>query len=128
VTDGLPDSRPLFHKVCRVGEIREKEGRCFLVEYRSVAVFLENGVYSAVSDRCPHNGMALHDGSVVDGVVTCRWHGWQFELRTGRPPGNAPEAGGPSVRVYEVRIRDGWIEVSAAGSAPRPPASTPPGP
>jgi nitrite reductase/ring-hydroxylating ferredoxin subunit len=101
-----------YRRVCREAEIKEKRGGCYVVESRAVAIFREGGVLHAVSDRCPHNGQSLHDGNVEAGVVTCRWHGWQFDLTSGRPPGAAPEAEGPRIRVYPVRVREGWIEVS----------------
>jgi len=38
----------------------------------------------AFHDRCPHAGWRLSDGQLVDGMLECPGHGWQFDLRTGR--------------------------------------------
>lgn len=38
----------------------------------------------AVLDRCPHMGMSLAKGTVVDGVVTCPWHNSRFDICSGR--------------------------------------------
>jgi nitrite reductase/ring-hydroxylating ferredoxin subunit len=110
VTGGEPDD--FWRRVCPESEVREKRGRCYVVGFRSVAIFRDAGRLHAVSARCPHNGQSLHDGNVEAGVVTCRWHGWQFDLASGRPPGAAPGASGPSIRVYALRVREGWVEVN----------------
>ncbi len=108
----------LFHEVCRVRDIRVGEGKGFLVEGRSVAVFREKDRFHAVSDRCPHNGMPLHDGCFANGVITCRWHGWSFHLATGRAPDSLEAGDGPRIRVYETRIRDDRVEVCVDAGAP----------
>jgi len=75
-----------------------------------VAVFRDGDRLFAVSGRCPHNGMSLHDGCLASGVITCRWHGWSFDLVTGRTPDGV--ADGPRIRVYAVRVADDLVEVS----------------
>ena len=114
--------------LCRVDEIREREGRSFVVDHRAVALFRHGGRCFAVTDRCPHNGMPLHDGNVENGVVTCRWHGWSFDLTSGRTPGASSCGDGPRLRVYPLRIRDGWIEIRLDAPFDRPRPSTPPVP
>ena len=101
-----------FHAVCRVRDIKEGSGKGFVVEGRSVAVFRENDQLHAVSDRCPHNGMPLHDGCVRNSVITCRWHGWSFHLLTGRSPDSGAPGDGSWIRVYAVRVRGDQVEVS----------------
>ncbi len=55
----------------------EHEGRIF-------ALFNVDGTISAIDGICPHQGGPLAEG-VLDGtLVTCPWHGWQFDVRTGR--------------------------------------------
>ena len=101
-----------FHRVCPAKALREREGKSFVVMGRAVAVFKDGGGLHAISDRCPHNGMPLHDGNLECGILTCRWHGWQFDVTTGRTPGTEAGALGPRLRVYSVRESEGWIEVS----------------
>jgi nitrite reductase/ring-hydroxylating ferredoxin subunit len=43
-----------------------------------------NGTAHAVIDRCPHMGMSLAKGKLVDGVVTCPWHNSRFDFCSGR--------------------------------------------
>lgn len=93
------------------------EGRCLavVVEGRGLAIFRVGGTLRAVTDRCPHNGMPLRDGELRGGVLTCRWHGWSFDLETGLPPGADPDAAGPRVCTYPVRAVEGrvWVGLPA---------------
>lgn len=77
---------------------------------KRIALFrTTRGVY-AVDNRCPHQGYALLQGDVKDGVLTCAWHNWKFALdQAGRCT-----FGGESVRSYPVELRDGavWIDVT----------------
>lgn len=108
---------PSFVDVGSADQLREGAALSAVVAGRAVAVFLTGGSYYALSDRCPHNGMPLHDGCVAAGVVTCRWHGWQFDLKTGRAPGDA-EGHGPRVRVYPVQVKAGRLLIGLSGTAP----------
>jgi len=42
-----------------------------------------DGNFQALDDTCPHRGGPLSEGFVEEGVVTCPWHGWQFQLASG---------------------------------------------
>jgi nitrite reductase (NADH) small subunit len=48
-----------------------------------IAVFDAGGTLYAVENRCLHIGNPLDDGWVAEGCVTCPWHGWRYDLRTG---------------------------------------------
>ncbi len=61
---------------------------------------------SQVTDAgCPHNGGPLAKGLVRDGVVTCPWHWYSFDLRTGE----CRTAAGYRLRKYPVISRDGRL-------------------
>ena len=51
---------------------------------RSYAVFSVDGELHVTDGACPHNGGPLGEGLVRDGVVTCPWHWYSYELTTGR--------------------------------------------
>jgi len=50
---------------------------------RQVALFRTGDEFHALDNLCLHHGGPLCDGSIDDGVVTCPWHGWSYEIRTG---------------------------------------------
>jgi nitrite reductase/ring-hydroxylating ferredoxin subunit len=62
-----------------------------------------------VRDACPHAGKPLRDGSVCGTVLTCRYHGYAYDVRSGRhvdfPYDELP------VRTLAVRLREGRVEV-----------------
>jgi nitrite reductase (NADH) small subunit len=69
-------------------------------EGRVYAIFNLDGQISAIDGICPHQGGPLADGALEGTIVTCPWHGWQFDIRTGKTPL------GPKIKqaVYEVKI------------------------
>jgi nitrite reductase/ring-hydroxylating ferredoxin subunit len=56
----------------------------FVVRDRVVAVFNVDGEFFALDGVCPHQGGPLGKGEMDGCIVTCPWHGWQFDVRNGR--------------------------------------------
>jgi nitrite reductase (NADH) small subunit len=54
------------------------------VEDRIVALFHADGSIYALDGVCPHQGGPLGNGCLTGTIVTCPWHGWQFDVRTGQ--------------------------------------------
>ena len=77
-----------YTKICPLNELRESEGKRFMVDDVDIALFrIQDKVY-AVNNRCPHQQSALiYDGFVEDGFVICPAHGWMFDLKSGRTLG-----------------------------------------
>lgn len=95
---------------------------------RALLVVRRGDEFFAIRDTCPHLGASLSRGRVVgiprqalpgdepgyerEGeVVTCPWHGWSFDLKTGRSLARPEKI---RVRAYEVEVRDGrvWIKTN----------------
>jgi nitrite reductase/ring-hydroxylating ferredoxin subunit/DMSO/TMAO reductase YedYZ heme-binding membrane subunit len=73
--------------VCDVGQVRE--GRGFVAKVADgepVAIFRHEGRLSAVSNLCAHQNGPLGEGRIVDGCITCPWHGFQYRLEDGCSP------------------------------------------
>jgi nitrite reductase/ring-hydroxylating ferredoxin subunit len=51
---------------------------------RAVAIVRQGGVLHAMDGVCPHRGGPLGQGTVMDGALVCPWHGWRFEVGSGR--------------------------------------------
>lgn len=97
-----------FVRVAGVGEI--PVGRGVLVESNGFAVALFNGGaghFYACNPRCPHEDGPLADGWLEGDVVVCPWHGFDFELETGRCRADPDLA----VPVYRVRVNGDAVEV-----------------
>lgn len=105
-----------FHRVCKLNELRENEGRRFIVpasdnsgDEVEIALFKVDGEIFALSNICPHQHTALiYDGFIEDGCVVCPAHGWKFELKTGNQP-----TGRKGLDVYQVKIENDEILVAA---------------
>jgi nitrite reductase/ring-hydroxylating ferredoxin subunit len=93
--------------------IPEGGARSFAHEDKRIAVFRTPGGVFACDNRCPHQGYALVRGDVKDGVLTCAWHNWKFELGTG-----TCRFGGEAVRTYPVQVRDGQVWLDVADPSP----------
>jgi nitrite reductase/ring-hydroxylating ferredoxin subunit len=76
---------------------------------RRFACVRQGGEVHALDDRCPHQGYPLSQGCVRDGVLTCEWHNWKFEIATG-----ACTFGGEPVRRYPTRVDDGRVYLNRA--------------
>jgi len=76
-----------FVTVARVGDIPPGKARQVVVpgcgNDRWVGLFNLNGAYHAVDNVCLHRGGPLADGVIAGCIVTCPWHGWQFDVTTG---------------------------------------------
>jgi nitrite reductase/ring-hydroxylating ferredoxin subunit len=83
---------------------------------RSYSVFDVDGELQVTDARCPHHGGPLAEGLVRDGVVTCPWHWYSFELSSGE----CRSAAGYRLRKYPVVSRDGRLYAELpAGAEPR---------
>jgi nitrite reductase/ring-hydroxylating ferredoxin subunit len=74
-------------KVIRIASIRDippGAGRAYTVGRYEVAVFNVDGAFHAIENSCPHQGGPLADGWMDGALVTCPWHGWCFDVRTGK--------------------------------------------
>ncbi|HEY3675633.1 MAG TPA: Rieske (2Fe-2S) protein [Candidatus Tumulicola sp.] len=74
-----------------------------------VAIFLVDGAVHAYENACPHQGGPIGEGQIDGATVTCPWHAWTFDLHTGEM---AIGPGFASLRRFESRVRDGWVEVA----------------
>ena len=97
-----------FVRVARADDIPPGTGKTVDVGGTLVAVFNVDGTYHAIQNTCRHRGGPLGEGELSGSVVTCPWHGWQYEVTTG---GNVAD---PEIRVerHGVRVEAGDILVS----------------
>lgn len=97
-----------FTTVAKVGAIADGEGASFQVGDRLVAVFNHRGQYLAIDDLCPHMGASLGAGYLdQEGVVTCPWHAWRFQVCDGKWADNPRLA----VDTFDVRVVGDDIQV-----------------
>ncbi len=71
-------------RVAAVSDIPEGTGREVIVRDLVIAVYHVDGQFYALDGICPHAGGPLGAGALTGCVVTCPWHGWQFDVTTGQ--------------------------------------------
>ena len=71
-------------RACSVDEVPPGGSREVAVGGRVIALFNVGGDIYALDGVCPHAGGPLGEGRLEGSIVTCPWHGWQFDVCTGR--------------------------------------------
>jgi nitrite reductase/ring-hydroxylating ferredoxin subunit/DMSO/TMAO reductase YedYZ heme-binding membrane subunit len=84
-----------------------------------IAVFRDGDRIGALTNVCAHQNGPIGEGRIIDGCVTCPWHGYQYRLEDGCAPPPFTE----KLATYRVRIRDGIVEVDPRPLPPGTPAS-----
>lgn len=102
--DGLVD-------VCAVDEIRDNRAKVVTVAGERVAVFRYDGKISVISNVCQHQNGPLGEGKIVDGLVVCPWHGYQYKPDCGA----SPEPFKEKIPTFRARVEGGRVLVD-----PRP--------
>ncbi len=95
-------------EIARTDEIVPGKVKMAEVEGMKIALFNLEGSYWAIDDTCPHRGGPLSEGEVEREVVTCPWHGSEFNIRTGEvliPPARA------GVKSYKVQVEGSTIMI-----------------
>jgi nitrite reductase/ring-hydroxylating ferredoxin subunit/DMSO/TMAO reductase YedYZ heme-binding membrane subunit len=106
-----------FLEACSVDSISEKCAAVVSVNGERIAIFKFDGKVSAISNVCRHQNGPLGEGKIIDGCVTCPWHGYQYLPENGASPPPFTE----KVSTFQTRIVDGRVWVD-----PRPyPPGTP---
>lgn len=81
-----------------------------VAEGRIFAVYNVHGIYHVMDGICPHAGGPLGKGTLRGNIVTCPWHGWQFDVQTGHHCLNQ--------RIcqthYDVTIENGHVVIELA--------------
>ncbi|MGP9791341.1 Rieske (2Fe-2S) protein [Roseinatronobacter sp. NSM] len=133
------------HVVCALSELPPGTAKRVMIGTRAIAVFNVDGKLSAIADRCPHEGASLSLGQVGGVIVAdrpgeyrvrtdmkmvrCPWHGWEFDMETGKSwcdparmktrsfgvkicPGATLEEGTYRLEVFAVSLQDDYVVVT----------------
>ena len=98
-------------------DIRVGTSQVFFVEGREISVFRREQNWFAIDNHCPHSGASLASGKCGESIVTCGWHHWQFDLRTGEAIG-PPWLSSRDARPRSPRRRVVDHALQRAGSHP----------
>ena len=107
-------SESKFIKVADLTDLTEGTPKAVHVDGRSIALFQHQGGIYATDNQCPHMGYPLTRGRVRNGVLTCDWHGWSYDMKGG----GCFTGGCDDLDTFPVQVREGsiYIDVSSGGS------------
>jgi nitrite reductase/ring-hydroxylating ferredoxin subunit len=97
-----------FVEVARVEQLPPGSGMVVRVDGKDVAIFNVDGTIYAIDDSCRHQGLSLGTSKFDGKIVTCRGHGWKYDVTTG----STLASPGFGVAAYPVKVVDGKIMVA----------------
>ncbi|MFB3924156.1 MAG: Rieske (2Fe-2S) protein [Terriglobia bacterium] len=97
-----------FVKVASVAELPAGSCKAVEVDGKTIALFNVSGQVFALDNTCLHQGGPLGEGTLEGDVVTCPWHMWEYNVRTGEKVGN------PALKIaaYPVQVEGNDIKVA----------------
>lgn len=106
------------HKVCTLEELPPATAKEVTVDGQILAFFNCDGEIYCLDGICPHAGGPLGKGKFEGCLVTCNWHGWQFNVKCGT------HSMTENIRqpTYETEVRKGSIYVILPGDDDSPDA------
>ncbi len=108
------DTGENFTLVCEADEIRENRARIVNFGDERIAIFKYDGKLSAVSNVCCHQNGPLGEGKIIDGLITCPWHGYQYQPHDGRAPAPFTE----KVATYDLKVENGKVFINPEAHPP----------
>jgi nitrite reductase/ring-hydroxylating ferredoxin subunit len=91
---------PKYIKVAKTSEMPPGAAREFHADGHVIALFNVNGQLHCLDNTCMHRGGPLGQGALEGNIVTCPWHGWQYNVTTGEAVFNEQI----KVKRYEVKV------------------------
>ncbi len=109
-----------WYRVADLDELPPGRVKTVTADVHSMALTNIDGEYTAMDNRCPHQGGPLGEGSIEVGNdgqcwLRCPWHGWDFDPQTGRPPGGHEDSG---QKIFPLEVRDDGIYVGIEVETP----------
>lgn len=101
-----------FVRVAKVVEIDPGTIREVQVEGKTLAVANVAGKFYAINNTCIHRGGPLGQGTLEGIVVTCPWHGWRYDVSSGKASHN--QAAGVACYPAEVHGEEVFVDMSGA--------------
>lgn len=97
-----------FVPVASTSEVPSGRSKVVVAAGQIIALFNVDGRFYALSGTCLHRGGPVGEGELDGPVVTCPWHGWQYDVRTGQNVLN------PMARLtsYPVKVEAGTVFVA----------------
>ena len=94
-------------KVAKKSDLLNERVKTVVAANQQVCLVHHENEFSALGNRCPHQGGPLGEGQIEDGWVICPWHAYQYDPKTGK----APEGFDDHAKSYPVKLENDDIYV-----------------
>ena len=94
-------------KCCKIEDIPEGKSIERKIIARKIVLFNESGHITAMESECRHMKAPLSLGKVEKGVVTCHWHHWKYDIKSGK----CLTRDNMDLKKFETETIDGWVYV-----------------
>lgn len=94
-------------RIAKIDEVEEGKGMVVEAGEKCLAVFKVDGAFHVIDNTCLHRGGPLGEGDVEGETVTCPWHGWEYNVKTGHCVNNPSS----HVRTYPTVVDNGEVKV-----------------
>ena len=91
---------PEFLNAAKVSELKPGSAKVIEAGGKTIALCHAEGKFYALDNTCLHRGGPVGEGFIDGELITCPWHGWQYDVKTGQSTMNP----GAKLACYETRI------------------------
>lgn len=109
----MSDSKIWVKILNNTSELPEGRVKSVTANHTNLCITHFEGKLSALSNKCPHQGGPLGEGSIENGLLRCPWHGWDYHPCTGKAPGYDD-----GVDTYPTKIEGDSLYVGLAIETP----------
>lgn len=106
-----------FVYACDINDIKENRARIVTISGERVAIYKYEGQLSAVNNVCRHQGGPIGEGKIIDGCITCPWHGYQYLPGNGQSPPPFTE----KLETYFLKVEGNQVFINPEPNEPGTP-------
>lgn len=96
-----------YTKIAHTSDVLPGAGTVAEINEHAIALFNLDGTFYAIDNTCIHRGGPLGEGELEGDCVTCPWHNWEYNVKTGACLTN-PAA---KVKTYDVKIEGDEVKI-----------------
>ena len=96
-----------FVTVAQTKDLEPGQRKIVEVNGRAIALFNIDGNFYALDNTCLHMGGPVGEGYVEGNVVTCPWHGWQYNVETGETEFEPDQ----KLQTFEVKVEGEEVKI-----------------
>ncbi len=110
----MSTSKKWFKVLDNKNRLPEGRVQTVIAGHKNLCLTHYKGKFSALDNKCPHQGGPLGEGTIENGMLRCPWHGWDFDPCTGQSPGGFDDG----QETFTVKEEDGAIFVELEEEIP----------